>query len=50
MAFQHSGEITVLGHKLEEGDLRLMYKFDSSQSAAHYDAHADQQVLTCFKN
>ncbi|XP_052781081.1 isoleucine--tRNA ligase, cytoplasmic-like [Mya arenaria] len=45
MAFQQSGEITVRGHKLEEGDLRLMYKFDSQQDVKHYDAHADQQVL-----
>ncbi|KAH3881227.1 isoleucine--tRNA ligase, cytoplasmic-like isoform X1 [Dreissena polymorpha] len=45
MAYQQSGEITVLGHRLEEGDLRLMYKFDSETGAKQYDAHADPQVL-----
>ena len=43
MEFQDKGKITVCGHVLEEGDLRLMYKFDSKHGSM-YDAHADQQV------
>jgi len=44
MEFQTTGEITVCGERLEAGDLRLMYTFDSDQGAKHYDAHSDQQV------
>ena len=32
-----------------EGDLRLMYKFDSSKEAkSTYDAHSDKQVSIAF--
>lgn len=46
MEFHAKGEITVLGHRLEEGDLRLMYKFEGTQGSAQYDAESDQQVGT----
>lgn len=46
MDFQETGMITVGGHQLVEEDLRLMYKFDSKQGSANYDAHADRQVLS----
>lgn len=45
MNFEKTGEIEVLGHKLVEGDLRLMYKFDGVKGAATYDAHAYPHVL-----
>ncbi|KAL4227042.1 Isoleucine--tRNA ligase [Mactra antiquata] len=45
MEFQEKGEITVNGHTLVEGDLRLMYKFDGEKGKSKYDAHADPQVL-----
>lgn len=45
--YQRTGEITVAGHTLGEGDLKLMYKFDSSKEGAKssYDAHSDKEVL-----
>ncbi|XP_062589375.1 LOW QUALITY PROTEIN: isoleucine--tRNA ligase, cytoplasmic-like [Saccostrea cucullata] len=45
--FQMTGKITVAGHELVEGDLKLMYKFDSSKEGAKssYDAHSDKEVL-----
>lgn len=44
--YQRTGEITVAGHTLGEGDLKLMYKFDSSKEGAKssYDAHSDKEV------
>lgn len=45
-AFQKTGSIMVDGQELHEEDLRLMYTFDqSSDTAAHYEAHSDAQVL-----
>ena len=49
MDFQRTGQITVNGHQLEEGDLRLMYKFDNTGGST-YDAHADSQVCFHFGN
>jgi hypothetical protein len=48
MQFEKTGEITVCGHVLVEGDLRLMYKFDNSKGASTYDAQADPQVSSCI--
>ena len=47
--FQEKGEITKSGFTFVEGDLRLMYKFDSSKEAkSTYDAHSDKQVSIVF--
>ena len=45
--YQNTGKITVAGHELVEGDLKLMYKFDSSKEGAKssYDAHSDKEVM-----
>ncbi|XP_053378371.1 isoleucine--tRNA ligase, cytoplasmic-like [Mercenaria mercenaria] len=45
MDFEKTGEIEVLGNKLVEGDLRLMYKFDGAKGSPTYDAHAYPHVL-----
>ena len=42
--YQEKGEITKSGFTFVEGDLRVMYKFDTSKEAHTYDAHSDKQV------
>ena len=43
--FRASGEIEVLGHKLVEEDLRLMFSFaDQGNNKSHYEAHSDNEV------
>ncbi len=42
-AFIKSGEIDVLGHKLGEEDLRVMYSFDGSNDK--YEAHSEADIL-----
>ncbi|XP_055546586.1 isoleucine--tRNA ligase, cytoplasmic [Wyeomyia smithii] len=40
------GYFTVLGHRIELEELRLMYQFDESQAGGHnYEAHSDNDVL-----
>ena len=40
-----SGKIEVLGHKLGEEDLRLMFSFaDKGNNKSHYEAHSDNEV------
>ncbi|XP_069101274.1 LOW QUALITY PROTEIN: isoleucine--tRNA ligase, cytoplasmic-like [Argopecten irradians] len=45
--FQETGQITVEGNVLEEGDMRLRYKFDAKDSSTPncYDAHGNKDVL-----
>lgn len=44
--FQQTGEITVGGHVLVEGDLKLVYTFDTSggDATAQYEAHGEGDV------
>lgn len=45
--YQETGTVEVLGNTLTEGELHLMYKFDSksSGSSSSYEAHSDDQIL-----
>ena len=45
--FIDKNEIEVLGHKLGDGDLRIMYSFDATNKelAEKYEAHSDNDVL-----
>ena len=44
-----SGEIEVLGHKLGEDDLRLMFSLaDKGNDKSHYEAHSDNEVCRWF--
>lgn len=38
-------EIEVLGHRLEEQDIRLMFNFAAEELAAKYEAHSEGNVL-----
>ncbi|XP_058455405.1 isoleucine--tRNA ligase, cytoplasmic [Malaya genurostris] len=45
-AQQKAGHFTVLGHRIELEELRLMYQFDDSLAKGHnYEAHSDSDVL-----
>ncbi|XP_072027331.1 isoleucine--tRNA ligase, cytoplasmic-like [Amphiura filiformis] len=44
--FRASGEIEVLGHKLGEEDLRLMFSLaNQGKGQSHYEAHSDNEIL-----
>ena len=45
-AFEKSGEIEILGHKLGRDDLRLAYTVDSDKRGDNscYEAHSDGEV------
>lgn len=46
--FQQTGSIEVAGHTLGEDDLKLVYKFDSTNEFTpdQYEAHSDKNVST----
>ena len=46
--FQQTGNIVVEGYELGEEDLKLVYKFDSTNEATpnQYEAHSDKKVCT----
>ncbi|XP_050412605.1 isoleucine--tRNA ligase, cytoplasmic [Patella vulgata] len=43
--FKKTGEITVLGHKLVEEDLRLMYDVNTAKEGSQYEAHSEGEIL-----
>ncbi|XP_059150471.1 isoleucine--tRNA ligase, cytoplasmic-like [Physella acuta] len=44
--YQSEGSLDVAGHKMEEGDLRILYHFDKSgDTPQHYEAHSDGKIL-----
>lgn len=48
--YQDTGTVEVLGNTLTEGELHLIYKFNSnnSDSNSSYEAHSDDQVIRFF--
>ena len=49
--YQDTGRVEVLGNTLTEGELHLIYKFDSNNSGSNsccYEAHSDDQVRKVF--